>query len=72
MAKKTTAEGRRLAEYEKTAGRPASLCEMNLLAVMPWEVYVAIKDRLDLVLIYLEDGAEKTAQAILKEFLCRK
>jgi hypothetical protein len=57
MAKETTAEGRRLAEYEKTAGRPA---------------YGAIKDRLDLVLIYLEDGANKTAQAILKEFLCHK
>jgi hypothetical protein len=72
MAKKRTTEGRRLEEYVKTAGRPASLCEMSLLSVIPWEVYVAIKDRMDLALDCLEAGAENTAIEILEDFLSRK
>ena len=57
-------------DFEKQIGRKANLFELSLVGVIPRDVYGAIKDRIGLALIYLDDGAQNTAIEILKEFLC--
>lgn len=44
----------------------------EMISSMPAEVYVTIKERMTLVLTYLEDGAVNTAKDILKRFLGEK
>jgi hypothetical protein len=72
MAKKKFNKGSGIDEFEETAGRKANLFELSVLAVMPRDVYGAIKDRMGLALDCLEAGAENTAIEILKDFLDRE
>jgi hypothetical protein len=56
-------------EYENRIKRKTTLFELSVLSVMPMNVYKEIKERMELVQIYLEDGAYKTALEILNGFL---
>jgi hypothetical protein len=59
---------------KKEKGRYAPLSGMNffelsVISVMPRDVYTEIRNRLNLVLTYLEDCAPNTAKDILEKFL---
>ena len=56
-------------KFEAIAKRQPTLFEMSLISAMPGDVYKEIKERMELVETYLEDGACITALSILKEFL---
>ena len=69
MAKKRTGEYLNVDAFETLAQRQANLFELAIISLMPRDVLGAIKDRIGLALIYLEDGADITAIKILKQFL---
>jgi hypothetical protein len=46
-----------------------NLFELSITNAIPSGVYMEIRNRLDVVLTYLEDGAHNTAATILREFL---
>jgi hypothetical protein len=45
-----------------------NLFELSVISVMPDDVYYEIKNRIELALTYLEDGAVNTARDILLTF----
>jgi hypothetical protein len=46
-----------------------NLFELSIISAMPGDIHREIRKRLDLALMYLEDGAEHTAANILRKFL---
>jgi hypothetical protein len=46
-----------------------NLFELSIVSAMPVGIYGEIRNRVELALTYLEDGAGNTAASILRDFL---
>jgi len=70
MAKRTKPiEENGVTKFEEKLGREANFFELSVIGIMPKDVYEAIRERLGLVLHYIESGWNDSAIDILNEFL---
>lgn len=58
-----------VAEFEEKIGREANLFELSVIGIMSSDIYGAIRERLGLVLHYIESGRNDSAIDILDKFL---